>query len=141
MTEKEFVKELTWFAEYYEKKLNKIQSRMWYEVFKKYPAADFHNALMEYLRSSKIDRFPAIGDVREKIVFIITQQNEARHHQLKEAPISEEERRVLAKLFHDSIPESIRENMNESIFNDEPQHISQAFEERRGERGCPADKD
>jgi len=110
MTENEFKEEMTWFAEYYEKNMNRIQGRMWFDIFKRFRKDDFHEGLMSHLQTSKTDRFPAIGEVREKTLLIVQQKNEDEHSKLRNLeriPWTLKERQA----FRDMLPEAIRNQL------------------------------
>ena len=64
MTQEEFLKEIRWFLEFYEKKFNKTQSKVWYELFKQHTAEEFNSALNRHIKNSEDKFFPAPAAIK-----------------------------------------------------------------------------
>jgi hypothetical protein len=63
MTKEEFKKEMTWFLEFYDKKLNQIQTKIWFEFFEEFSVSKFNSLLKKHINSDESPFFPAIGKV------------------------------------------------------------------------------
>ena len=68
MKKEEFLEEMKWFLEFYDKRLNQTQGKIWWENFKYYPRIRLHNALCDHISKAKENYFPAIGVIAEKLL-------------------------------------------------------------------------
>lgn len=63
MTKEDFLNEMTWFLEFYDKTLSDRQSYVWYEVFKDFDKADFSHCLKIHIKYDEQPFFPALGKI------------------------------------------------------------------------------
>jgi len=64
MTLEEYAPEITWFAQFYEKTLNAVQTQVWFNCFKKYDVNEFISALRMHIKTDLYNSFPAPGKIR-----------------------------------------------------------------------------
>jgi hypothetical protein len=67
MTKEEFLSEMTWFLEYYDKKLNDIQTKIWFEAFSNYSKEVFANSLKNHIKTSEVPFMPSLGNIYNPI--------------------------------------------------------------------------
>jgi hypothetical protein len=65
MTKEDFLDEMKWFLEFYEKTLNDTQTKIWFDFFGNFKKDKFHQALVKYIEESKQPFFPAIGEIND----------------------------------------------------------------------------
>lgn len=67
MTKEEFLSEMNPFAQFYEKQLSDLQTRVWYQRFTELDLQQFHNALIKHIDTDLDSRFPSIGKVKSAV--------------------------------------------------------------------------
>lgn len=70
MVKEEFVSELQWFTDYYKYDMLKEQSHIWFMLSKEYTQRDFHQALIEHIRTDEFPTFPAYGKIYQQLIKI-----------------------------------------------------------------------
>lgn len=70
MTEKEFLDEMEWFCEFYEKELKQSQVKIWFEMFGKEEQKIFNEALKTHIKIDTFPTFPALGKIYELIKIV-----------------------------------------------------------------------
>ena len=63
MTKEEFLKEMTWFLEYYDKKFNDTQTRIWYEALKDISHETLNKLFNEFIRKEENPFIPSLGRI------------------------------------------------------------------------------
>lgn len=67
MTREQFKEQMEWFAEYYEKKLTKVQAETWFHEFGNIDEKKFKEALQRHIHFDESPFFPAIGRIHLRI--------------------------------------------------------------------------
>lgn len=67
MNKEEFLKEMGWFLEYYDTKLNKTQSQIWFNNFSYLEQKHLSDILNLHIKTDIDNRFPAIGKITQLI--------------------------------------------------------------------------
>lgn len=63
MNNQEFMREFTEICEYYDRKPNAIQAKVWYKIFSKFSVELFQDAIMRHFKESESPHFPAPGRI------------------------------------------------------------------------------
>ncbi|MFA5715687.1 MAG: hypothetical protein WC998_08100 [Candidatus Paceibacterota bacterium] len=63
MTKQELEQELEMLCKFYGNELSRLQSEVWYEIFKNIKKEPFHTATIRYIREDIYGKYPAPGKI------------------------------------------------------------------------------
>jgi hypothetical protein len=63
MKKEEFSTELCLIAAFYDRKLNDVQTKIWFDFFGEFTQKEFHDAISKHIGQSDDSRFPAVGTI------------------------------------------------------------------------------